>query len=42
MFHLSIGDCAITLEDIHMLLGLHVDGLAVVGKTNVAYVRSDM
>ena len=39
-FHLPTGECTITLEDVHMLLGLRVDGLAVVGQTNVAYSKA--
>ncbi|CAK8543681.1 unnamed protein product [Lathyrus sativus] len=31
------GECTLTLEDVHMLLGLRVDGSAVVGDTNVNY-----
>ncbi|XP_058776399.1 protein MAIN-LIKE 2-like [Vicia villosa] len=32
-FHLSTGECTITLEDINMLFGLRIDGRAVVGET---------
>ena len=30
-FHLPISECTVTLEDVYMLLGLHVDGEAVNG-----------
>ncbi|XP_025692572.1 serine/threonine-protein phosphatase 7 long form homolog [Arachis hypogaea] len=32
-FHLSIGECAVTLEDVAMILGLPTDGLPVTGMT---------
>ena len=31
MFHLPIGECTITLEDVALLLGLHVDGTPITG-----------
>ncbi|XP_050889281.1 serine/threonine-protein phosphatase 7 long form homolog [Lathyrus oleraceus] len=33
-FHLPIGECTVTLEDVYMLLGLRIDGKAVNGKVN--------
>lgn len=35
IFHLPTGECTVTMEDVHMLLGVRVNGLAVVGCTNV-------
>ncbi|QHO27127.1 uncharacterized protein DS421_7g205320 [Arachis hypogaea] len=32
-FHLSIGECAVTLEDVALILGLPTDGLPVTGMT---------
>ncbi|QHN81523.1 uncharacterized protein DS421_20g687640 [Arachis hypogaea] len=32
-FHLSIGECAVTLEDVALILGLPTDGLLVTGMT---------
>ncbi|XP_072088126.1 protein MAIN-LIKE 2-like [Arachis hypogaea] len=32
-FHLSIGECAMTLEDVAIILGLSTDGLPVTGMT---------
>lgn len=37
MFHLPTSECTVTMEDVHMLLDLHVNGLAVIGRTNIAY-----
>ena len=31
IFHLPIGECTVTLEDVYMLLGLPIDGKAVNG-----------
>ena len=36
-FHLPTGESTVTLEDVHMLMGLRVNGLAVNGRTNVDY-----
>ncbi|XP_058784813.1 protein MAIN-LIKE 2-like [Vicia villosa] len=36
-FHLPTGECTITLEDVHMLMGLRIDGFAVAGYTAVPY-----
>ncbi|RYR03913.1 hypothetical protein Ahy_B06g083322 [Arachis hypogaea] len=33
MFHLPIGECAVTLEDVALILGLQMDGLPVTGMT---------
>ena len=33
MFHLPIGECTITLEDVSLQLGLHVDGKPVTSPT---------
>ncbi|KAI5421217.1 hypothetical protein KIW84_044885 [Lathyrus oleraceus] len=33
-FHLPIGECTVTLEDVYMLLGLRIDGKAVNGRVN--------
>ena len=30
-FHLPIGECTVTLQDVYMLLGLPIDGKAVNG-----------
>ncbi|KAH1063958.1 hypothetical protein J1N35_028945 [Gossypium stocksii] len=35
-FHLPCGECTITLEDVHLQLGLPVDGYAVTGSTQSA------
>ncbi|XLS50312.1 hypothetical protein HN51_010989, partial [Arachis hypogaea] len=32
-FHLSIGECAVTLEDVAIILGLPTDGLLVTRMT---------
>ncbi|RYQ97483.1 hypothetical protein Ahy_B08g093531 [Arachis hypogaea] len=32
-FHLPIGECAVTLEDVALILGLPIDGLPVTGMT---------
>ena len=32
-FHLFVGECTITLEDVTLQLGLHVDGRPVTGPT---------
>lgn len=34
-FHLPTGECIVTLEDVHMLLGLHINGNAINGPTNI-------
>lgn len=39
-FHLPIGECTITLEDVHMLLDSCVNSFAVNGKINVAYSKA--
>lgn len=36
-FLLPTGECTITLEDVHMLLDLKVDGLPVTGSTNIQW-----
>ncbi|XP_057760712.1 protein MAIN-LIKE 1-like [Arachis stenosperma] len=36
-FHLPIGECAVTLEDVAMILGLPTDGLPVTGMTMSSY-----
>ncbi|XP_058722314.1 protein MAIN-LIKE 2-like [Vicia villosa] len=36
-FHLPTGECTITLEDVHMLMGLRINGFAVAGSTSVSY-----
>ena len=36
-FHLPTGESTVTLEDVHMLMGLRVNGVAVNGRTNVDY-----
>jgi hypothetical protein len=36
-FHLPTGEATVTLEDVHMLMGLHINGLAVNGRTNLNY-----
>ncbi|XP_058757089.1 protein MAIN-LIKE 2-like [Vicia villosa] len=33
MFHLSIGECTVTLQDVRMLIGLRIDGMTVNGQT---------
>ncbi|KAA3458821.1 serine/threonine-protein phosphatase 7 long form-like protein [Gossypium australe] len=35
-FHLSCGDCTITLEDVALQLGLHIDGNAVTGVSSIS------
>lgn len=40
VFHLPTDECTITLEDVHMLLGLRVTDFAVNGKTNVTYSKT--
>ncbi|XP_058785450.1 protein MAIN-LIKE 2-like [Vicia villosa] len=35
-FHLPIGECTVTLEDVYMLLGLPIDGKAVNGSVQHA------
>ena len=30
-FHLPIGECTVTLEDVYMLLGIPIDGKAIIG-----------
>ena len=35
-FHLPVGECTITLEDVDVLLGLKVDGEVVTGATTRA------
>ena len=35
-FHLLIGECAITLEDVAVLFGLRTDGRVVSGSTNIS------
>ncbi|QHO41421.1 uncharacterized protein DS421_5g145610 [Arachis hypogaea] len=32
-FHLPVGECAVTLEDVAMIFGLPTDGLSVTGMT---------
>ena len=34
IFHLSCGECTITLEDVQLQLGLPVDGYAVIGSVS--------
>src|SRR4051812_46426471 len=36
MFHLPTGECTITLEDVHMLLGLPIEGKVVNGRVQHA------
>src|ERR1044072_56148 len=34
-FHLPVGECTVTLEDVAILLGLRVDGEPVIGRTSI-------
>lgn len=36
-FHLPTGECTVTLEDVHMLLGLRVDGKVVTGRSELSW-----
>ncbi|XP_058775807.1 protein MAIN-LIKE 2-like [Vicia villosa] len=36
-FHLPTGECTITLKDVHMLMGLRINGFAVAGSIVVPY-----
>lgn len=34
-FHLSCGECTVTLEDVYILLGIHIEGKAINGQVNL-------
>ncbi|KAL5180735.1 Serine/threonine-protein phosphatase 7 long form [Glycine soja] len=38
-FHIRCGDCTITLQDVSVLLGLHVDGAPLIGQTNLDWAE---
>ncbi|RYQ89734.1 hypothetical protein Ahy_B09g096226 isoform A [Arachis hypogaea] len=41
MFHLPIGECAVILEDVALILGLPTDGLPVIGMTMSSFEALD-
>ncbi|KZV16392.1 serine/threonine-protein phosphatase 7 long form [Dorcoceras hygrometricum] len=40
-FHLPVGEATITLQDVAMIWGLNIDGLAVIGR-DISYSKSEL